>query len=182
MSGASLEGCHTTSGRILNEERSVGPTVQAFLRLLIKTGQCCLLLDSNRMFSARCRWRLQREPVGQSTVASPKNNFHSIPNCRFQLCHRVCVCVIVSLLYTFFIPGAFLAHVVAPRRPHIQTGNNISSDNSITSMTPPCIIRFNFITLANPHHQPYWSSLIPQCLLPALMVIHWDGRVQQSAL
>lgn len=119
MSGASLEGCHTNSGRILNEQRSAGPTVQAILRLLIKTGQCCLLLDSNRMFSARCRWRLQREPVGQSTVASPKNNFHSIPNCRFQLCHRVCV--VVSLLYTFFIPGAFLAHVVAPRRPHIQT-------------------------------------------------------------
>lgn len=61
MSGTCPEECHTTSGRILDEEARVGLTTQAILRLLIKTRQCCQPLDSNRMFSSRCRWRLLQE-------------------------------------------------------------------------------------------------------------------------
>lgn len=77
MSGTCPEECHTTSAWILDKEGSIGPAIQAILRLLIKTRQCCRLLDSNRMFSAHCQWRLQLKKCWTNR-SSPTimNNFH----------------------------------------------------------------------------------------------------------
>lgn len=52
------------------------------------------------------------------TVASKiMKTFHSVPSSWFPSCH---VCVVVSTLHALFIPGAFLARVAAPQRPHTQ--------------------------------------------------------------
>lgn len=61
MSGTRPEECDTTSRRVVDETKSVGPAIRAILRWLIKTSRCCRHLDSNRMFSGRCQWRLQQE-------------------------------------------------------------------------------------------------------------------------
>lgn len=164
------EECHTTSGRIFDEEESTGSTMPAILRLLIKTRQCYRLLDSNRMFSAHCQWRLQRQNC--CTNYRSLQIMNDFPFC-FQegSCRSILqldVFVVVSLLSAFFIPGALLAHVVAHHRPHTQPICSEGADrqwyfsyvtyishiitNNITSITPPYIICFNFIPLANPHY------------------------------
>lgn len=96
-----------------------------------------------------------------------------------------CVCCGI-IAFTFSFPELFSAmsqhlagHAHSRHEPTEQPGNNISppllDTNSITSIIPPYTIRVNFIPLANPHYRPYWSSLIPRCLLPALMVVLCDG-------
>lgn len=85
MSGASLEECHTTSVRILNEEPSAGLTAPVYSR----TANKGRTIPSDWMFSSRCQWRLQWRDC--CTVASNiMKNFHSAPNCWFPSC---CVCV-----------------------------------------------------------------------------------------
>lgn len=105
MSGTCPEECHTTSGRILDEEESIGPATQAILRLLIKTRQCCRLLDSNRMFSAHCQWRLQLEKCWTNR-SSPiiMNNFHfcfSRPTLQINFA-ITCVCCCIIALCIFY--------------------------------------------------------------------------------
>lgn len=109
MSAPSPEECHTTSGRILDEEESICPTIQAILRLLIKTRQCCRLWASNRMFSALCQWRLRQENCC-TNHSSPRimTNFHLCfrkENCRSIL--PLHVFVVVSLLSAFFYSWSF---------------------------------------------------------------------------
>lgn len=110
MSGTSPEECHTTSGRILDEEESIGPTTPAILRLLIKTRQCYRLLDSNRMFSARCQRRLQRDNRWRN---------HSSPQItsNFHFCFQEESCRSILLCFLHFL---CLELVAAPHRPHTR--------------------------------------------------------------
>lgn len=102
-----------------------------------------------------------------------------------QFCHYMCLLWYHCLLHSLF-SGAFSrpcrykssqathrARMFRHSRQAIIFSAIIT--NSITSITPPYIIRFYFIPPANPHYQPYWSCLIAQCFLPALMVIRRDG-------
>lgn len=78
MSGACPEECHTTPGRILDEEPHMEPP-QATLRLLIKTRQCWWLSGWNGMFSTPCQRRLQSESGSTNHDGPWKSQTTSIP-------------------------------------------------------------------------------------------------------
>lgn len=88
-----------------------GLTAQAILRLLIKTRQCCWLIDSNRMFSARCQWRLLRENCWANHTRAQKimSNFHFLfSTTTMWINFYSYMFVVVSLLSAIFIPADFL--------------------------------------------------------------------------
>lgn len=101
MSGTCPEECLATSGRILDEEGRVGPAAQATLRLLIKTRQCFRLLDSNRMFSARCQQRLLSENSGTNYGDLQKSQPTSISVSNMTLFH-VFVCSFFCCCFFLF--------------------------------------------------------------------------------
>lgn len=103
MSGASLEECHPTSGRILNEERGVAADCTGYSQTVNESGTMWsaagLGLDvfdvlSAEITTAHCRT--------ESTITAQNNNSHS--KLQISFVAVTCLwCVAVSRLGTFFI-------------------------------------------------------------------------------
>lgn len=141
MSGASLEECHTTSVRILNEEPSVGLTAPVYSR----TANKGRTIPSDWMFSSRCQWRLQWRDCW--TKHSSLKHYEKLPF-RPKLLISIVLCVRQRLMHFSFL------EIFLPMSYHLrdhthgrcaqteQTGNNISSDNNITYIPPARVVRF----------------------------------------
>lgn len=79
-------------------------SIQAILRLLIKSRQCCWLLDWNWMFSAHCQWRLQQENCWTNrSMLQIMNNFHF---CSQESCGSILplqgICCGIIAFYIFY--------------------------------------------------------------------------------
>lgn len=81
-------------------------SIESIHRLLIKTRQCFRLLDSNRMFSALCQWRLQWENCW-TNHSSPKSWTISISVFKTkavdQCCHYMSLLWYHCLLHFLFL-------------------------------------------------------------------------------